>query len=186
LTRYAVAVEDKQYKIDITKTGNEEHFAVKIDDKPHEAELVKTKFDYETPLQIRIGEKTYTVQINKTGKQASFLVKITDIPFTAEVKTQLPLPAIKATETLTPILMNMKSPAGKTAIEGAITAPMAGKIVSLKVKKGDSVKVGAVLCILEAMKMENEIAAPTAGTVQEINVSEGATINEGEILIIIK
>ena len=186
MTKYTVTVEDKQYKIDITKTGNEECFAVIVDDKPREVELVKTKFDYEAPLQIRIGEKTYSVQINKTAKQAPLLVKIRDIPLKAEVKTRSPFPA-KVTETPTPTIVNMKSLAGKKiVIEGAITAPMAGKIVSVKVKKGDSVKVGAVLCILEAMKMENEIVAPEAGTVQEVNVSEGSTINEAEVLIVIK
>jgi biotin carboxyl carrier protein len=63
---------------------------------------------------------------------------------------------------------------------------MAGKIVSVKVRDGDPVKIGTVLCILEAMKMENEIIAPKAGTVQEVNVSEGSTVNEGDILIVIK
>lgn len=70
--------------------------------------------------------------------------------------------------------------------EGAVMAPMAGKIVSVKVKQGDSVKLGDVLCILEAMKMENEITAPKTGTVQSVNISEGMGVSEGDILIVIK
>jgi biotin carboxyl carrier protein len=186
LTKYTVVVEDKQYKIDITKAGDENHFAVKIDDRPLKVEIEKTTFDYETPLQIKINEKNYKVQINKTNKQAPFLMKVGDIPLKAEVRTQTPTSTIKMTEIQAPTRVTMKSPAGKTVIEGAITAPMAGKIISVKVKKGDVVKAGAVVCILEAMKMENEIIAPKAGTVQEISVSEGTPVNEGNVLIVLK
>ena len=136
MTKYTIAVEDKQYKTEITKAGDENHFAVKIDDKPLKVELEKTTFDYETPLQIKINEKNYTVQISKTNKQASFLVKVGDIPLKAEVKTQTPTSTIKITEIQAPTRVTMKSPAGKAVIEGAITAPMAGKIISVKVKKG--------------------------------------------------
>jgi acetyl-CoA/propionyl-CoA carboxylase biotin carboxyl carrier protein len=62
---------------------------------------------------------------------------------------------------------------------------MTGKIVSVKVNKGDKVKAGQVLCVIEAMKMENEITASKAGSVQEVNVSEGSSVNEGEILFVI-
>ncbi|UCB61520.1 MAG: biotin/lipoyl-binding protein [Candidatus Bathyarchaeota archaeon] len=62
---------------------------------------------------------------------------------------------------------------------------MAGKIVAVKVKKGDTVKSGDVVCILEAMKMENEIAATKTGRVQEVNVAEGTPVNDGEVLILI-
>jgi pyruvate carboxylase subunit B len=74
----------------------------------------------------------------------------------------------------------------KAIVEGAVVAPMAGKIVSVKVKKGDQVKMGAVLCVLEAMKMENEIAAPRSGVVQEILVQEGKPVSEGDALIVLK
>jgi biotin carboxyl carrier protein len=185
LTRYTVAVEGKQYAVDVTKKTNESKFTVKIDEKPHQIELAK-KLEYDTPLQIKIGEKTHTIQIGKPTKQTLFTVKIKDIPFKTEVKTQLPSLTKPAQQLPMPTLIATKSPAGRPFVEGAVTAPMAGKIVAIKVKKGDSVKAGTVLCVLEAMKMENEIVAPKTGTVHEISISEGATINEGDILIIIK
>jgi len=73
----------------------------------------------------------------------------------------------------------------KQVAEGAVTAPMTGKIISVKVKKGDQVMAGQILCIIEAMKMENEITAPKAGTVQEVNVSERSSVSEGEVLLVI-
>ena len=53
----------------------------------------------------------------------------------------------------------------------AVTAPMPGNILKVNVKAGDAVKSGAVLVVLEAMKMENEIMAPKDGTVTQVLVS---------------
>jgi biotin carboxyl carrier protein len=64
-----------------------------------------------------------------------------------------------------------------------VEAPMPGSIVELAVKKGDVVKAGDVLLILEAMKMENEITAPQGGRVQEILVQAGDTVAAGDILL---
>lgn len=64
-----------------------------------------------------------------------------------------------------------------------VSAPMPGTIMDIKVSVGDSVKEGDVLCILEAMKMENEIMAPSAGKVVAVNTSKGASVNTGDALI---
>jgi biotin carboxyl carrier protein len=185
LTKYTVAVEDKQYKIDVTKTENPEHFTVKIDDKPYKLEL-KNKFEYNTPIQIKLGEKTFTIQITKNEKQTPFQIRVKDIAIRAEVKTQQINSFSPSTATVPQTLTAIKTPRGKAATEGAVTAPMAGKIVSMRAKKGETVKAGMVVCILEAMKMENEIVTPRGGIVQEINVSEGSTVSEGDVLIVIK
>ncbi|MBQ6895555.1 MAG: biotin/lipoyl-binding protein, partial [Clostridia bacterium] len=71
------------------------------------------------------------------------------------------------------------APAGATAIK----APMPGTVVSVKVNVGDMVKAGDVVCILEAMKMENEIMAPSDGKVVAVNASQGATVNTGDALV---
>ncbi|MFA6661773.1 MAG: biotin/lipoyl-containing protein, partial [Bacilli bacterium] len=66
-----------------------------------------------------------------------------------------------------------------------VTAPMPGKIMSIKVAVGQQVKAGDLLLILEAMKMENEIFCGTGGTVKEIRVSEGAAVNPEDVLVVI-
>ena len=55
----------------------------------------------------------------------------------------------------------------------------------MNVKAGDSVKRGDVLCVLEAMKMENEIMTSKDGTVTQILVSKGATVDTGAPLVVI-
>ena len=63
-----------------------------------------------------------------------------------------------------------------------ITAPMAGKVVRLLVKSGDTVEVGQGLLVVEAMKMQNEIRSTKSGTVERLLAEEGQTVNAGETL----
>ena len=67
----------------------------------------------------------------------------------------------------------------------AVNAPMPGNILKVNVKAGDAVKAGAVLVVLEAMKMENEIMAPKDGTVTQVLVSKGSTVDTGAPLVVI-
>lgn len=65
----------------------------------------------------------------------------------------------------------------------AVYAPMAGNILSIKVRLGDRVQKGDTLVILEAMKMENEVVAPMDGVVKEIKVSENQGVESNQILV---
>jgi glutaconyl-CoA/methylmalonyl-CoA decarboxylase subunit gamma len=67
-----------------------------------------------------------------------------------------------------------------------ITAPMSGRIVSLKASPNTSVNKGQPLAVLEAMKMENEIAAPKAGIVKEVYVQSGALVKAGDKLCLLE
>jgi acetyl-CoA/propionyl-CoA carboxylase biotin carboxyl carrier protein len=72
-----------------------------------------------------------------------------------------------------------------TAGSGQIAVPMQGTIVKVNVAEGDTVTEGQVLCVLEAMKMENNIVADKDGTVKEVKVAEGASVSSGDIIITI-
>ncbi len=63
-----------------------------------------------------------------------------------------------------------------------ISSPMPGTILSVKVSVGQSVKKGDVICVLEAMKMENDIPAPQDGVVASINIQKGSSVNAGDVL----
>ena len=74
------------------------------------------------------------------------------------------------------------------AVTGAgdpVNAPMPGNILKVNVSQGQAVKSGDVLCVLEAMKMENEIMAPKDGTVTQVLVSKGSTVDTGAPLVVI-
>ena len=77
------------------------------------------------------------------------------------------------------------APAADLAAGEAVKAPMPGNILKVNVTKGQAVKEGEVLCVLEAMKMENDIMAPKAGSVVQVLVNKGSTVNTGDVLVVI-
>ena len=74
------------------------------------------------------------------------------------------------------------SPAPRTG-EGTVIAPMQGLIVKLPVKAGDDVKLGDVVAVLEAMKMQNDIVTTVAGQVREVYVKEGEVVTPSQPLL---
>ncbi len=64
-----------------------------------------------------------------------------------------------------------------------VNAPMPGTIMKINTTVGQKVAKGDVLCVLEAMKMENEICAPSDGTVASVEVTQGASVGTGDLLI---
>ena len=146
----------------------------------------------------------YEVEIAEVeGKIAK--VNVNGIPF--EIEMQKPIKAAKH-----PALANTKrsasapaapvapvatapaqpaakpQPAQPAATAGAgtpVKAPLPGTINAINVKVGDTVAVGDVVIILEAMKMQNNIEAENAGTVTSILVNQGDTVMEGAVMLTI-
>jgi acetyl-CoA/propionyl-CoA carboxylase, biotin carboxylase, biotin carboxyl carrier protein len=69
---------------------------------------------------------------------------------------------------------------------GELVSPIQGTVLKVAVEKGAQVDEGALICVIEAMKMENEITAPSAGTVEELGVSEGGSVTTGDTIAVIK
>jgi acetyl-CoA/propionyl-CoA carboxylase biotin carboxyl carrier protein len=69
---------------------------------------------------------------------------------------------------------------------GELVSPLQGTVLKVVVEQGAQVDEGALICVIEAMKMENEITAPTAGTIEELGVTEGGAITAGERIAVIK
>jgi acetyl-CoA/propionyl-CoA carboxylase biotin carboxyl carrier protein len=67
-----------------------------------------------------------------------------------------------------------------------LASPMQGNVFKVLVEQGAEVEEGALVCIIEAMKMENEITAHKAGTIAELPISEGASVTAGDTLAVIK
>jgi glutaconyl-CoA decarboxylase len=67
-----------------------------------------------------------------------------------------------------------------------VRAPIPGKILAVNVGQGDSVDTGAVLLVLEAMKMENDVLALAEGAVQAVHVRPGDTVNAGDVMLVME
>lgn len=180
---YAIFIDGKPVEIELSRTG-ESSFTVKIEDKAFNIELSADRLDLEKEFSIKMENKEYKVELPKINRKKPFPVKVEEATFKAEVKTptKRPASAIFEPTRITPMKRTMTP---KRHREGAVTAPMTGKILSVMVKKGDQVKAGQILCVLEAMKMENEITALKTGTVQEVYVSEDSSVSEGEALFVV-
>ncbi|HET7466704.1 MAG TPA: pyruvate carboxylase subunit B [Candidatus Dormibacteraeota bacterium] len=83
-----------------------------------------------------------------------------------------------------PAAAQESKPAPKSG-EGTVIAPMQGLIVKIPIKAGDDVKLGDVVAVLEAMKMQNDIVTTVAGKVQSIYVKEGEVVGPNQPLIAI-
>ena len=79
------------------------------------------------------------------------------------------------------------APAAESLAAGdaPLKAPMPGMIISYAVKVGDAVKTGDLICVLEAMKMQNSLPAPATGTVKAINFEPGASVAKDATILVI-
>jgi acetyl-CoA/propionyl-CoA carboxylase biotin carboxyl carrier protein len=71
---------------------------------------------------------------------------------------------------------------GAAAAGDSLVSPIQGTVLKVAVKKGAEVEEGTLVCVVEAMKMENEITAHRSGKLTELNVAEGASVATGDVL----
>ena len=76
---------------------------------------------------------------------------------------------------------------GAVSADGArVTAEMQGTILSVNVSEGDEIAAGDVVCVLEAMKMENDVVTEAGGTVSQVLVAEGDSVDMGDVLVVVE
>lgn len=122
----------------------------------------------DTQANVCVNGKPYGVGIEKEGMRA------------ISGKAPAPKQTVMQAEQPSPVEETI------SAGELAIKSPLPGTILSIAVTKGQSVKRGEKLLVLEAMKMENDILAEKDGTVAKVLVDRGATVQEGQTLIVLE
>jgi acetyl-CoA/propionyl-CoA carboxylase biotin carboxyl carrier protein len=76
---------------------------------------------------------------------------------------------------------------GGTATATAdLVSPLQGTVLKVAVKKGEAVEKGALVCVIEAMKMENEIVAHRSGEITELHAKKGGSVSSGDVLAVIE
>ena len=73
----------------------------------------------------------------------------------------------------------------QAAARDAVLSPMQGTVLAVEVADGDAVEAGQVICVVEAMKMENEVTAPRGGVVSELSVAVGEPITTGQVVCVV-
>ena len=128
--------------------------------------------------KVTLNGRTYEVEV-----EAGQAMLLSEYEAIAPAPAAAPVAAAPAAPAAAPA-----APAAAPVVVGAgekVNAPMPGTILKVNVTQGQAVKEGDVLCVLEAMKMENEIMAPKAGTVSQVVVSKGSSVNTGDVLVVI-
>ena len=180
---YEVFIDGKPRKIEVTR-HSQSTFTAKVDGKPVKIELPDDKFEAGKTFSIKLDSKKYTVELPKIEWEKPLSLKAEEATFRAELKTQTRKTLFTTFEPAA-AASTKRNGLTKQTVQGAIVAPMTGKVVSVRVKQGDQVKAGQALCVIEAMKMENEIASVKTGVVKEVLVSEGSPVSEGETLFVV-
>jgi biotin carboxyl carrier protein len=140
-------------------------YKVTADGIEHHVEIEE---NHSGSYSVKIGEKCVNVTVEEAGNQKP------------------EVPAIRENSGAGKGADDIKAAAPQATEEARITSPMPGNVVSVLVSKGDRVKYGDPVIILEAMKMKNEIPAPADGIIREIRVKEGDTIDSEDIIAIIE
>lgn len=157
---------------DVASSSNEEEKIVAIATAAIAASRGKSEVDFNVISIAPIGQATNNV----TPPAAS------EAPVAAPVAA--PVPAVEdVNEEKTVSLSNASKVVSGDGEK--VNAPLPGNILDVKVVTGASVKKGDILCILEAMKMENEIVAPIDGKVVTVAATKGASVNTGDLLFVI-
>ena len=132
-------------------------YIVKVSDKAYEVEIVDI---HARPVIARVDGQEFEVSLEDAVKAAS--QPETNEMKPAEVSKQL---------------------AGPSAGSSDLTAPLPGTVIEIFVKTGDSIEMGQVILIIEAMKMKNSIRSTRAGKIKDVLVSAGQTVAHKQPLV---
>ncbi len=126
-------------------------------------------------FSVTVNGNVYEVEVEELGAGVS-------APVAAPVQAPAAAPATAPAPKAAPAAPKAAAPAGSAGAV-SVSAPMPGNILKVNVTAGQAVKKGDVICVLEAMKMENDIPAPQDGTIASVNVQKGASVNSGDVLV---
>jgi biotin carboxyl carrier protein len=139
--------------------------------------------------RVRIGDRWLEADFVNVGRYVRSLrledgTQFTFVHHRDGTKHEISLGGSTITvDVIDPVAAKRRRREDEIGASGIVKALMPGRVVRVLVEQGETVRKGAGLVILEAMKMENEIQAPADGTVDQLFVSPGQTVEAGADLV---
>ena len=135
---------------------------------------------------IRINQTTYTVDVGDVSR-SPVSVDVDGQAFEVEFEEHdgrqvQPVASVREGVERRPRQAPSQKPAAQAG-GNAVLAPMSGEVLKVNVKPGDSVSAQDVVCVLEAMKMEQMIKAGRDGVVEAVQVQQGQNVSNGAVLV---
>jgi len=134
-------------------------------------------------FNVFVDDRYYAVEVECTSG-APVISGIGVSPVLAPAAAPRPAPAPKPAAA--PSGAGVSPAAALAAGEVPLKAPMPGMIISYAVQVGDRVNTGDLVCVLEAMKMQNSLPAPASGTIKAINFEPGASVAKDATILVIE
>jgi len=171
--RFDLLIDGKVYNVEL---GMGKVITIEIEGKPYQAEIKRTP----KGLNVILDNKEFSVKFDESH------ISVDGNKHAIEVRNlRRGRPSWYNTNDDAEESKDGKPTHKISGGEGMIHPPMPGRVISIKVKEGDSVKIGSPLLVLEAMKMQNEIVSNMDGVVREIKVSEGDLVESSDVIVVI-
>lgn len=163
---YELVLDGQEYFVSISKGKN--GYTAKIGDEEFSFEQI----DFETAcLKLNVNGVPKTVYV--AGENEKCYVHVDGLVHTLEIPSEESSAGAGSSD----LIVDGKQ---------LVVAPMPGKIVDIPVKVGQAVKEKDILCVVEAMKMENEIRCMVKGVVKEIGYKAGDLVGTEETILIVE
>lgn len=183
-TEKKVKVDGHEFNVDLKSAGADfpNRKSVNVNDEKYLLNIISHKLELgRAAFELEINDKFTSIQALMPHSQGSGLTHTFVQDSTNNIAAGMTNKKESASKSAPP---TKALPAAEA--KGGIYAPMPGRLVSLKVKKGDKVKAGQVVAILEAMKMENELKSAKPGIVTHINYKPGENVSQDKPIMIIE
>lgn len=164
---YKIADIEAAFSGQILQKTGESDYAIKINDKQHSLKILKMNT---RGIEFVLDSAVHTVKYLDAGT-AEMKMVVDGTPFTVNMH-----------HTLNDIVYKNSGGGGSADAQTALHSQIPGKVVSVNVNEGDSVKKGDVVCVLESMKMQVSIKSHKDGVVKKIKVKPAASVAKNDVL----
>jgi len=159
----------------------------------HKEIQMKYEIEYIEKIAKIVADNNLTEITLEDGEQAIVVRKEANVITTSAAPTIAPVAPAPQTAPATPAIKEEKVSSAPASKGTPITSPMVGAFYAAPapgakpfVKVGDTVSVGQVVCIVEAMKLMNEIESEVSGKIVEICVEDGQSVEYGQVLMYVE